>query len=121
MITGKGLRSLKNFHRKYNYKTQTIRVAIQQNKSCELWGRGAFGSSLPAALAYFGELPDNEQGTEFKTEVPYAKNGDPQWAYWYLPEIGGDARVQLKPSEGNDFACVPIEPLLNRYSCRKQN
>ena len=88
------------FHRKANRRTQTISVAVQQNKSRELWGRGAFGG-LPAALAYVGHL-DRGEGTEFLTDVPYARNGHPEWAYWYLPEHGGDQRVMAKP-EGQDL------------------
>lgn len=90
---------------------------MRMNKSRQLWGRGAFGG-LPAALAYIGPLEDNQEGTEFTTEVPYAKNGHPAWAYWYLPKDGGDDRVALKTEDGEDYACVPIEPTKNRYRCR---
>lgn len=105
------------FHRKANPKTQTIRTAVQQNVSLELWGRGAFGG-LPAALAYIGGLGQHEEGTEFTSEVPYAKNGHPEWAYWYLPEDGGDAQVVAKEAGQARFACVKIDPVLNRYRCR---
>jgi hypothetical protein len=106
-----------SFHRKANRNSQTVRVAIFQNVSRELWGRGAFGG-LPAALAFVGNLDPAQEGTEFTTDVPYARNGHPEWAYWYRPEDGGDPRV-LSRVEGQDsFACVPIEPVLNRYRCR---
>lgn len=80
-------------------------------------GSGAFGG-LPAALAFVGELGNRQEGTEFVTDVPYAKNGHPEWAYWYLPQNGGDARVLSKTKGSKSFACVPIEPVLNRYRCR---
>lgn len=95
-----------------------MRVAVHQNVSRELWGRGAFGG-LPAAVAYVGGLAAEEQGTEFHTDVPHAKNGHPAWAYWYLPENGGDTRVTARTHVGDTFACVPIDPLRNRYRCRK--
>lgn len=105
------------YHRKANIRTQTIRVAVKQNSSRELWGRGAFGG-LPAALAYLGELGTSEEGTEFTTSVPHAKNGDPVWAYWYLPQDGGDPRVRHVVHGAKDYACVEIEPTFNRYRCR---
>jgi len=106
-----------SFHRKANPSSQTIRVAVRQNLSGEIWGRGAFGG-LPAALAYVGGIPANEEGTEFTTPIPYAKNGHPQWAYWYLPEHGGDARIRHESRDEESFACVEIKPVLNRYRCR---
>lgn len=106
-----------DYHRKANIRTQTIRVAVDQNRSRELWGRGAFGG-LPAALAYVGALGAGEQGTQFTTTVPHAKNGDPVWAYWYLPEDGGDARVKRRVVGNKDYACVEIQPRLNRYRCK---
>ena len=90
---------------------------MQQNVSRELWGRGAFGG-LPAAVAYVGGLAADEQGTEFNTDVPHARNGHPAWAYWYLPEDGGDVRVRHKMEGEDSFACVPIDPVRNRYRCR---
>jgi hypothetical protein len=107
------------FHRKANRKTQSLRIAIQQNKSRELWGRGAFGG-LPAVVAWLGGLPEPEQGTGFATEVPFAKNGDPAWAYWYMPQHGGDPRVSARVQAGEDFACISIEPVQHRYRCRNQ-
>lgn len=106
------------FHRKANPRTQTITIAVQQNKTGELWGRGAFGG-LPAALAYVGSIGEREEGTEFTTDIPYARNGHPQWAYWYLPENGGNGRVRHQLRGAGSFACVDIEPLLNRYRCRQ--
>ena len=104
------------FHRKANPRTQTIGIAVKQNVSGALWGRGAFGG-LPAALAYLGEMAEHQEGTEFTTPVPYAKNGDPAWAYWYPPEHGGDERVRHEIHGAESFACVDIEPILNRYRC----
>lgn len=62
------------FHRKYNKRTQSIRTAIQQQRSKELWGRGLFGG-WPAALTYFDTLPEGVEGTQFTWDVPYAKIG----------------------------------------------
>lgn len=107
------------FHRKYNQRTQSVRTALHQSRSKELWGSGAFGG-LPAALAYFDSLPDSQEGTQFTCDVPYAKNGDPAWAYWYTPEHGGDAKVTVKERDHKTFACVPIEPTVNRYRCRSK-
>ncbi len=107
----------KLFHRKANLRTQTISIAVKQNTSGEIWGRGAFGG-LPAAVAFVDALAEDEQGTEFTTPVPYAKNGHPQWAYWYLPEHGGDARVRHELRGSESYACVEIQPVLNRYRCR---
>ena len=101
------------FHRKANPRTQTIRIAVKQNTSCEIWGRGAFGG-LPAALAWHGELPDSEEGTQFTTDIPHFKNGDPKWAYWYAGQPG----VRETLHKGRTLACVAIEPLLNRYRCK---
>lgn len=109
---------MSSFHRKANGTTQTIRVAVKQNVSRELRGRGAFGG-LPAAVAYLGGLSAVEQGTEFTTDVPYARNGHPAWAYWYLPENGGDERVRHETEGEDSFACVTIDPVLNRYRCRR--
>lgn len=105
------------FHRKANPKTQTIRVAVKQNRSGELWGKGAFGG-LSAALAYFGELDQDQEGTEFTTAIPFAKNGDPVWAYWYVPDHGGDEKVRNVETDGESYACVDIKPTLNRYRCK---
>lgn len=104
------------FHRKTNPATQTFRTAVLQTRSRELWGRGAFGG-LPAALSYIGPLAQ-EEGTEFACAVPYASNGHPAWAYWYLPADGGDAGVTERIQETESFASVPIDPLINRYGCR---
>lgn len=101
------------FHRKANPSSQTLRDAVRQNVSKELWGRGAYGG-LPAALAWHGKLPSRDEGTEFTTDVPYLKNGDPKWAYWYADQSG----VREEFRDGRTFACVAIEPLLNRYRCK---
>lgn len=105
------------FHRRANPKTQTIKTAVAQNRSGELWGRGAFGG-LPSALAYVGPLAGVTEGTEFTCSVPYARNGHPEWAYWYLPQHGGDQQVVERVSGDEAFACVPIVPVRNRYGCR---
>jgi hypothetical protein len=107
-----------SFHRRANPETQTIRIAVKQNISGEIWGRGAFGGGLPAALAYFGGIAGRQEGTEFTTTVPYYKNGHPEWAYWYPPAHGGDQRVRHQIIGGESFACVEIKPILNRYRCR---
>lgn len=105
------------FHRRPKWKKQALRDAIKINRSRQLWGQGAFGG-LEAALAWQGPLPATYEGTEFTTDIPYAINGDPSWAYWYLPEHGGDAAIQKKFEGGETFACIDIEPLLNRYRCK---
>ncbi len=68
-------------------------------------------------MAYVGEIGEDE-GTQFTSDVPYAKNGHPQWAYWYPPEHGGDSRVRQVVANGESFACVDIVPDINRYRCR---
>ncbi len=55
--------------------------------SGELWGRGPKDSPIPAAMAYFGELPNRASGVEFYSSVepdrPYGAV-----VYWRGPPHG---------------------------------
>lgn len=53
----------------------------------ELWGRGPKNSPIPAAMAFFGPLPDGGSGLEFyslvKPDRPYGPS-----VYWHAPPHG---------------------------------
>lgn len=106
------------YHRVANSRTQTMRVAKLQYRSGEIWGRGNFKSELPSVAAWLGPLADQNEGIQFDSEIPYAKNGDPAWAIWYLPEHGGDSGVMKKDVGSETFACIKIEPQKYRYRCK---
>lgn len=106
------------FHRKANRRSQKLSTAIKQNRNKEMWGRGAYTQGLPAVVAFKGELGQSE-GTEFTTDVPFAINGHPEWAYWYLDEGNPDSSVKRKDINKDIFACIDIEPRRNRYRCKK--
>ena len=51
--------------------------------------------------------------------VPAAINGHPEWAYWYLDEGNPESAVRRKDINRDVFACIDIEPRMNRYRCKK--
>ncbi len=106
------------YHRLANPRTQTQKDAKMQNRTKEMWGRGNFGSMLPSVAAWLGPLAETREGTEFSTAIPYARNGDPAWAIWYLPEHGGHPDVNKREVGAHTYASVKIEPIKNRYRCK---
>lgn len=91
------------FYRLSNDRTQTAAVAGRIVRSGQLWGGPSWGSDVPAAKAYFGEL-GNRGGVEFYTFVEPDRPRGPE-AQWRERNDGsvvvveGLARVQLLVSK----------------------
>jgi hypothetical protein len=97
------------FHRVENPTTQTKTIAKMQEKSREIWGLPARGSSLPSVKAYPGALGSG-RGVEFTTAVtPYASSA-PNEARWYLGWCPG---VQQRKKNGQDYASIPVTSFVN--------
>ncbi|MET0265350.1 MAG: hypothetical protein ABW202_07035 [Duganella sp.] len=79
------------YHRKQS-TSQTLRTAIYQVYSKEIWGQAARGSDYPSVKAYVGPLGRNEDGIEFEVDVPPHPGSTPTVAKWYLgyePNVSG--------------------------------
>ena len=63
--------------------TQTYADGIMQVQSGQMWGREAYGSSIPTVKAYVGPLPAGEQGVEFTTEAEPNAGAPQGQAKWY--------------------------------------
>lgn len=82
---------------------QTAALAIEQVKSCEIWGRASRFSNYPCVKAYAGRLANSKRGIEFTTSLAPEPGQGPLHVNWYHPSTPG---VALKQQGGEDFACI---------------
>ena len=91
------------FQQKYHRRespTQTVEDAATQEATGEIWGRAAFGSTIPKVKAYTGPLPVGQRGIEFTADIPPDDGCAPSRAEWSGPRPGvvlqGDyARIKV--------------------------
>ena len=79
--------SEQKYHRRES-PTQTVADAALQQATSEVWGRAAFGSTIPKVKAYTGPLPEGQRGIEFTTDVPTDDGCAPSRAEWSGPRPG---------------------------------
>src|SRR5947209_8881259 len=82
---------------------QTASLALEQVKSCEIWGRVSRFGSNPCVKAYAGALATGRRGIEFTTSVRPEPDQGPLHVNWYHPNTPG---VVLKHKDGEEFACI---------------
>ena len=81
---------------------QTAALAIQQVKSCEIWGKVSRFGRNPCVKAYAGSLK-SQRGIEFTTSIAPEPDQGPLHVNWYHPNTPG---VALKRDGGEDYACI---------------
>jgi hypothetical protein len=96
------------FHRVQS-PTQTKEVAKRQEKTREIWGQPARGSSLPSVKAYPGIL-SQERGVEFTTDIEPNPGSAPNEARWYWNWNPG---VELREEKGKEYACITVKTFKN--------
>jgi hypothetical protein len=82
---------------------QTPAIAIEQVRSCEIWGRISRHGNKPCVKAYAGPLPAAVRGIEFTTTTRPEPDQGPLHVNWYHPDT---PKVTLKHKGGEDFACI---------------
>jgi|ERR1700732_1966091 hypothetical protein len=82
---------------------QTAELALQQVKSCEIWGRVSRFGLHPCVKAYAGPLSNSKRGIEFTTSLAPEPDQGPLHVNWYYPRTLG---VTVKQQGGEDFACI---------------
>jgi len=100
--------SLGPFHR-VESPTQAKAVAKRQEKSLEVWGLPARGSSLPSVKAYPGALSQG-RGVEFTTDIEPYSGSAPNEARWYFEWCPS---VRLRTEHGKDYACIDVKTFKN--------
>lgn len=94
------------FNREGNPTTQTDEIAIEQERSREVWGRVPRNGNWPTVEAYPGSLAEGLWGINFTTEVQPHPGSAPNHAKWYLGETPG-VISRLKNEE--EFACIEAD------------
>ena len=88
------------------YRTERdAETALQIQKSGELWGRGPYGSDIPAVQAF--TRPQGEKFIEFYTSVAPDRGGSPGRPEWRGPRPG--VRVE------NGYAKIPVYVTQNTH------
>jgi hypothetical protein len=69
------------FHR-LESPTQTSAVALEQERTFEIWGNPSRYSDVPRVKAFVGRLPEGARGVEFHTDVRPDRGLPPGRAEW---------------------------------------
>ena len=92
------------FNREGNNTTQTDELAIEQERSGEVWGRiPVQKGNWPTVEAYPGPLAEGDWGINFTTEIEPHQKSSPVHAKWYLELTPG---VVPRYKSGEKFACI---------------
>lgn len=101
------------FYRKANTgsvaKSQTLKTAILQIHSKQIWGLAARDSDLLTVKAYCGNLPSGVDGIEFETDIIPMGGGTPKIAKWYVKDHVQDGTAGLVVKNGVEYAFIPIK------------
>jgi hypothetical protein len=103
------------FHRRENFRSQTVDDAKKQEASMEMWGapaRNTSQSDLPSVKAYRNSLPAGQRGVQFDTPVaPERGSGTPIEARWYLNiTLGVEKRTD---AAGTEYAAITLSSFIN--------
>jgi hypothetical protein len=96
------------YHRKES-PTQSVRIAMLQEKSLEVWGKEPRGSCFPKVQAFKGRLEHVARGIEFDTHVEPDPDGHPHIACWSGQRDG----VFLRPDSLGDYVAIKVHHFLN--------
>ena len=92
------------YSREGNITTQTDALAIEQERSGEVWGRiPVQKGNWPTVEAYPGLLAPGDWGINFETGIEPHPNSGPNHAKWYLGLTPG---VVPRHKDGEEFACI---------------
>ncbi len=96
---GRGRGAAVSFYRAES-TTQTTEDARRQQETGELWGKTPPWSHFPQVKAFVGELPEDQRGIQFTTDVPPDSHCPPGKAFWSGPRQGvvvqdGCAKIKI--------------------------
>ncbi len=92
------------FNREGNNTTQPDELAVEQERSGEVWGRTPVQKGKwPTVEAYPGPLAEGDWGINFTTEIEPHQKSSPVHAKWYL---GPTPSVVSRYKGGEEFACI---------------